>query len=70
MSRRWCSPYYITFQGGNISAQRLDVAVNRMADKFKGGELWIANWDSGEDLKVIGLRLFPCGANNYLSAAN
>ena len=23
-----------------------------MADKFKGGELWITNWGSGEDLKV------------------
>jgi len=42
-----------TSQGGNIPAQRLDVAVNRMADKFKGGELWIGNWGSGGDLKVI-----------------
>jgi hypothetical protein len=43
---------YTAFQGGNIPAQRLDVAVTRMADKFKGGELWIGNWGSGEDLKV------------------
>ena len=40
-------------KGSNIPAQRLDVAVNRMADKFKGGELWIGNWGSGGDLKVI-----------------
>lgn len=41
-----------------------------MADKFKGGELWIANWDNGEDLKVIEAQLFPCDANSYLLAAN
>jgi len=29
-----------------------------MADKFKGGELWVANWDSGEDLKVTGVQFF------------
>ena len=41
-----------------------------MADKFKGGELWIANWGSGKDLKVIKVQLFPYGANGYLPAAN
>lgn len=41
-----------------------------MADKFKGGELWIANWDSGDDLKVIEVQALPCDANSYLPAAN
>lgn len=42
-----------TFKGSNIPSRRLEVAVNRMADKFQGGELWIGNWGSGEGLKVI-----------------
>ncbi len=41
-----------------------------MADKFKGGELWIVNWDSGEDLKVIEAQVFPYDANRHLLAAN
>jgi hypothetical protein len=41
-----------------------------MADKFKAGELWIANWESGEDLKVIEMEVFPRKANSHLPAPN
>ena len=46
------------FKGSNIPDQRLGIAVNRMADKFKGGELWIGNWGSNEDLKVIQINYY------------
>jgi len=32
-----------------------------MADKFKGGELWIGNWGSGEDIKVIQVQYYHMG---------
>lgn len=48
-------------KGGKVSTQRLDVAVNRMADKFKGGELWIGNWESREDLKVSEIQYSQLG---------
>jgi len=60
----WTQQDLESFFGGNIPAQRLDVAVTRMADKFKGGELWIGNWGSGEDLK---LQIDPANVSGPIS---